>query len=231
MDLMISDLRPKLDKFKSWIKEPRLYIVEKLDIVTNEIDIFAERFLMRASKSKTKSSEQIEKAHDKINSIRREMIEEVEAFQKKLLAKMPTNDLEDKLVQKLALSIEQLDKKLHNFEQEPTSEKASDMEYVIDCAIYEFDCAITQKSSLLFINVFLLKKSLNSHTRFNKAASRYAKCSGIKLSMSVIKRDEKDLDEDEVEYEYPNAYAQLESTTTFGVLLILDDCISKEEFA
>ena len=39
-------------------------------------------------------------------------------------------------------------------------------------------------------------------------------------------------DEDEVEYEYPKAYAQLDSAATFGVLFILDDdCISKEEFA
>ena len=42
MDPNISEIRQKLDKFKSWIKEPWLYIVEEL----NEIDIFAERFLM-----------------------------------------------------------------------------------------------------------------------------------------------------------------------------------------
>ena len=101
------------------------------------------------------------------------------------------------------------------------------MEYAIDCAIYDLDCAITHKSSLLFINVFLLKKSLNSHKEFNKKASRFAEYFGIKQLVSEIERDE-----DEVEYEYPNAYAQLDPTTTFGVLFILDDdCISKEEFA
>ena len=226
MDQTISDLSLKLDKFKSWIKEPRLYIVEKMDVIANEIDIFAERFLMRASKYRTKSNEQIEKDHDQINSNRRQMIEEVEAFQKKLLAKMPTNDLETELAKNLTKVIEELDKKLRKLENEPTSENASDMEYAIDCAIYEFDCAITQKSSLMFINVFLLKKSLNSHTKFNKEANIYAVYYGIKQPVSEIERDE-----EEVEYEYPNAYAQLDSTTFFGVLLILDDCISKEEFA
>ena len=232
MDLMISDLRPKLDKFKSWIKEPRLYIVEKLDLITNEIDIFAERFLMRASKSKTKSNEQIEKDHDKINSNRRQMIEEVEAFEKKLLARMPTNELDVELATNLTKAIEELDNKLQKFEKEPTFEKTSEMEYAINSAIYEFDCAITQKSSLIFINVFLLKKSLNSHTRFNKEAIQFCHCFGIKQSVSETELDEKERDEDEVECEYPKAYVQLDSATTFGVLFILDDdCISKEEFA
>ena len=48
-----AELRQKLDKFKSWIEMPRLYIVQELDDIKNEIDIFAERFLMRANKTKT----------------------------------------------------------------------------------------------------------------------------------------------------------------------------------
>ena len=48
------------------------------------------------------------------------MIEEVEAFEKKFLAKMPTNELETELATKLTKAIEELDKKLHNLEKEPT---------------------------------------------------------------------------------------------------------------
>ena len=88
MAKMIPELREKLDKFKSWINEPRLYIVQELDATKNEIDIFAERFLMRANKSKTKSNEQIEKDREKINWNRRQMIDEVDAFQNKLLAQI-----------------------------------------------------------------------------------------------------------------------------------------------
>ena len=184
MDQIISELRQKLNKFKSWIESPRLYIVDELDEIKNEIDIFAERFLTRASKNKTKSDEQIKKDHDKINSNRRQMIDEIEAFEKKILANMPTNVLEPNLAKKLTLSIKELDKKLQSLEKKLTSksnknvttEKASfDLEFAIDSVIYEFDCAIKQKSSLLFINVFFLKKSLNSHSAMNEIASEYAR--------------------------------------------------------
>ena len=228
MEPIISELRQKLEKFKSWIKEPRLYIVEELDAIKNEVDIFAERFLMRASKSKAKSDDQKRQAHDKINSNRRQMIDEVEAFQKRILAKMPTNELEAGLANKLKLSVEKLDEKMQEFEKvlisnnnDNTSKDWSDLEHAIDVAIYEFDCSIKQKSSLLFINVFLLKKSLNSHTELNR----------IRRFDSEMERNEKDRDEDEVEFNFPSLYVQLDAATMFGVLLILDDdCISKEEF-
>ena len=233
---IISELRQKLEKFKSWIKEPRLYIVEELDAIKNEVDIFAERFLMRASKSKAKSDDQKRQAHDKINSNRRQMIDEVDAFQKRILAKMPTNELEAGLANKLKLSVEKLDEKMQEFEKvlisnnnDNTPKDWSDLEHAIDVAIYEFDCSIKQKSSLLFINVFLLKKALNSHTEFNANKNKHQ--FRIKQSESEMERDEKDRDEDEVEFNFPNAYAQLDAATMFGVLLILDDdCISKEEF-
>ena len=175
---MIRKLRQKLDKFKSWINEPRLYIVQELDGIKNEIDIFAERFLMRASKSRTKSDEQKAKDHDKINSNRRQMIDEVDAFQKKLSTQMPTNELDAKLSKKLAISVEELDKKLQKTQKEQQNKdvftESSDLELAIESVIYEFDCAIKRKSSLLFVNVFLLKKLLNSHTEFNKGGNRYA---------------------------------------------------------
>ena len=232
---MIQKLRQKLDKFKSWINEPRLYIVQELDNIKNEIDIFAERFLMRVSKSRTKSDEQKAKDYNKINWNRRQMIDEVDAFQKKLLAQMPTNELDAELSKKLAISVEELDKKLHNIENELKSQpnkdvftESSDLDYALDSAIYEFDCSIKQKSSLLFVNVFLLNKSLNP---FNSAfASRQAEKFDIKLPVSEIEYDEKDRDEDEVEFSHQNAFFQLDAPTMFGVLVILDDCISKEEF-
>ena len=171
MAKMIPELREKLDKFKSWINEPRLYIVQELDDIKNEIDIFAERFLIRANKSKTKSDEQKAKDHEKINSNRRQMIDEVDAFQNKLLAQIPTNELDSELFKKLAMSMEELEKKLQNIEKELKSQpnknvftESSDLELVIDSAIYEFDCAIKQKSSLLFVNVFLLKWSEMKNT-------------------------------------------------------------------
>ena len=58
-----------------------------------------------------------------------------------------------------------------------------------------------------------------------------AECLGIKLPVSEMERNEKDRDEDEVEFDYPNLYFHLDAATMFGVLVILDDCISKEEFA
>ena len=79
--------------------------------------------------------------------------------------------------------------------------------------------------------MFLLKKSLNSHTRFNKEAIQFGHCFGIKQSVSETELDEKERDEDEVEFSHPNDYFQLDAATMFGVLVILDDCISKEEFA
>ena len=243
MDHMIEQLKEKLEKFKSWIEAPRLYIVEELDTIKNEIDIFAERFLMRASKSKTKSETQITLEHDKINSNRRQMIDEVEAFEKKLLANMPTNELEASLAKKLTLFVKKFEKKLHALEKETMAflnyvycmEKASEIEHAIDVAIYEFDCALKHKSSLLFINVFLLKQSLNSHVELNEAASKcatmfHAEKFSIKQSELEMECDENDPDEDEVEYSFPNVFFQLDVSTTFGVLFILDDCVSKEEF-
>ena len=175
------------------------------------------------------------------------MIDEVDAFQKKLLAQMPTNELGAELSKKLAISMEELDEKLQNIEKAATPEKekeksntnvfteSSDLDHAIESVIYEFDCAIKQKSSLLFVNVFLLKKSLNSFIEFNEfnseCAIKLAEKFGIKLPVSEMERDEKDLDEDEVEFSHPNSYFQLDAATMFGVLLILDDCISKEEFA
>ena len=147
---------------------------------------------------------------------------------------MPSNDLEDKLAKKLAISIKKFDHKLKKLEKKIATEKASELDNSINSAIYEFDCAIKQKSSHLFINVFLLKKSINSHTNFNEYdalfAIRKAKFFGIKLPELEMDRDEKDRDVDEVEYSHPNLCFQLDAATTFGVLLILDDCISKEEF-
>ena len=170
------------------------------------------------------------------------MIDGVDAFQKKLLAQMPTNELDAELSKKLAISVEELEKKLQNIEKELKSQpnkdvftESSDLDHDIDSAIYEFDCAIKQKSSLLFFNVFLLKKSLNSFIRNKKFDSEFAirraQRIGIKLPVSEMERDEKDLDEDEVEFSHQNAYVQLDAATMFGVLVILDDCISKEEFA
>ena len=235
MDQIISKLRQKLDKFKSWINEPRLYIVNELDAIKNEIDIFAERFLMRASKSKTKSEAQIEKDHEKINSNRRQMIDEVDAFQKKVLAQMPTNELEARLTKKLTFAIEELEKYLQVLEKEPSYEKVSELENAIYSVIYELDCALKQNSSVIFIDVFLLKQSLNSHTKFNSELNMYYKYQatkfGIKQTESEMERDEKDRDEDEVVYEYPSVYVQLNAATTFGVLVILDECISREEFS
>ena len=228
---MDPELRKKLEKFKSWIETPRLYIVEELGAIKNEIDIFAERFLMRASKSKENSKAQIEKAHEKINSNRRQMIDEVDAFQKKILTKMPTNELDAELSKKSAKSVEELEKKLTLLlnNKDNTQNEWSELEYAIDCAIYEFEIAIKQKSSVMFINVFLLKKSLNSHTKFddydNEIGRRQEKKFGIKLPESEMERDE-----DEVAFDYPDLYFKLESSTTFGVLFLLDDCVSKEEF-
>ena len=226
---MISEFRQKLDKFKSWIKEPRLYIVDELDEIKNDIDIFAERFLMKASKSKTKSEAQITLAHNKINSNRREMIDAVEEFEKKLLANMPTNELEAEFAKSLTLFTVELDKKLQDLEKEPTPEKELDFEHAIDSAIYEFDCVIKQKSSVMFIDVFLLKKSLNSHhDEFTgDYARRQAEYLGIKLPDPKM---ECDMDEDEVELTYPIIYIDLDAETVFGVLCILNDCVRKEAF-
>ena len=238
-----SKLKQTLDKFKSWIEAPRLYIVEELDTIKNEIDIFAERFLMRASKSSTKSDEQKTKDHETVNSNRRQMIDQVEAFEKKLLANMPTNELDGELAKKLTFYIEELCKKQQSFEEKLAKnsnynmqKEFSELEYVMDSAIYEFDCALKQKSSLLFLNVFLLKKLLNFDAKFGENnffieyRSEKAKKFGTKQPELEIKRDENDRDEDEIEYVYPNAYAQLDAATMFGVLFVLDDCVYKEEF-
>ena len=238
MDQNISDMRQKLDKFKSWIQEPRLYIVEDFDAIKNEIDIFAERFMMRASKSKTKSEKEITQDHDKINSNRRQMIDEVEAFEKKIMANMPTNELEAKLAKKLALSIEKLDKKLNELEKKLESKSNSndnmqkewpELDYAIDSAIYEYDCALKQKSSVMFINVFLLKKYLNLNPRYDKKAGIIGKRQAHNFGIKQPQLD-KGRDEDEVEINYSCLYFQLDSSTTFGVLFHLDDCIRNEEF-
>ena len=60
--------------------------------------------------------------------------------------------------------------------------------------------------------------------------SRRAQKLDIKLPESEMERDGNDRDEDKVEFGYPNLYFQLDAATTFGVLFILDDCDSKEEF-
>ena len=254
MSHMHSMLKHKLEKFKSWTKAPRLYIVDELDGIKNEIDIFAERFLLRASKNATKSDAQKALDHDKINANRKQMIAEVDAFEKKVLTALPTNELEPVLAKKLAVSINMHEKKLSELkieletlskyvctkhsseleidnilaEEESWQDKLSDLRHGIDASVYEFDCALKQKSSLLFVNVFLLKQTMNSHSDWNMGMNFIYRARIIQPDLQ-INGDKYDRDEDEVEYSYPNVYFQLDAATTFGVLFIVNDCISKEE--
>ena len=41
-----SKLKQTPEKFKLWIESPRLCIVEELDTIKNEIDIFAEKVIV-----------------------------------------------------------------------------------------------------------------------------------------------------------------------------------------
>ena len=63
---------------------------------------------------------------------------------------MPTNELVVKLAQKLNMPIKKLDKKLHGLEKELSFEKGAELDYAIDCAIYEFDSSF--EISITFVN-------------------------------------------------------------------------------
>ena len=161
---------------------------------------------MRAILSKTKSETQITLVHRKINSNRREMINELEAFKDKLLTKMPTNELKAELAKNVAIYIKNHEKKLQELEKKlplspvynfNTQKEMSELEYAMDCSIYEFECSIKQKSSLLFIS--------------------------IKHSELEMENDKNNRGDDDIEYKHSNF--------AFGVLVILDDCVSKEEFS
>ena len=225
MEAKLIELRKKLDKFKSWIIEPRLYIVEELDAIKNEIDIFTEKFLMRNFLSQTLNDTQKLHAQNKINSNRKQMIDEVEAFEKKILSNLPSNELEFGLNQKLKSCISDLDSKLIGLESSTTY-----FEYDLNCAIYEFDCAIKQKSSLMFINVFLLKKILNLHEYDENEVNEKLDLFDIMKFKSEKVGQETVTEEGDVAFKCPLVHFELDSTM-FGVLICFDDCGSKIDFA
>ena len=80
-----------------------------------------------------------------------------------------------------------------------TQKEMSELEYAMDCSIYEFECSIKQKPSLL--TLFF----------------------SIKHSELEMESDKNNRGDDDIEYKHSNF--------AFGVLVILDDCVSKEEFS
>ena len=265
MAYTILKLKQKLEKFKAWIREPRLYIMEELDTIKNQIDIFAENFLLKLYTSQEKSPTQKATDIDKINTNRKHMIAEVEAYEKKIFAKLTTNELDAELVKRLALSIEnhlqkldELDKKQQTTEnlseaassddyssddewrEEDISDELSALKQDIARSIYEFDCEIKQNSSLLFLNVFLLKHSLIFIKRKQNSSEvrvvfpKYYNSTG---GRAPLKTTEKHFnnglkytdgpDADEFHHEY---YQVQCDDTTFGVLFVLNDCICKEDY-
>ena len=254
----ILNLKQKLDKFKAWIREPRLYIMEELDTIKNQIDIFAERFLLKSNTSQEKSPTQKATDNDKINANRKQMIAEVEAYEKKIFSKLTTNELDAELVKRLALSIEKHEKKLdeqgkketnkkrrdtyssdEDSSDEDISDEMSDLKQDIARSIYEFDCEIKQNSSLLFLSVFLFKHSLILINRKQicwKVRLSYPRSRNI-ARMSFPSKKEKKV-KNGLKYsdgpdanEFRHEYYQVQcDDTTFGVLFVLNDCICKEDY-
>ena len=103
-------------------------------------------------KVKTKSEAQIEKDCDKIKSNRKQMIYEIEAFEKKLLATMPTNDLEAELAKKLTKSVDELEKELvsRTNNNVNTQKDSFDLEHAMNSSIYKFDCSIKHRSCFVY---------------------------------------------------------------------------------
>ena len=159
MATTVLSLRKKLDNFKEWVEAPRMYVVEELDSLKNEIDIKVEELLMKIHSIEMSDVEK-NFYQEKINSDRKLMIDEVSLFETKIFDKLTSNELEEKFAKKLAAFIKKLEAKLQILEHKQTdfTKKAlmvevSNLEQEIDASIYEFDCKIKQKSSVLFLNM------------------------------------------------------------------------------
>ena len=179
IDFGLSELKRKLENFKSWVEWPRLYIADELDTIINEIDVEAEIFLKNSTETQTKSEKEIIADNNMINANRKQMLDEVVAFEKKIFATLTSNDLDSEL----ALVVKNHENKLHELEEmqgrlseETLLEEISDLEYFIDVSIYEFDCRVKQNSSLLFLNKLELDMchyAICSHINQRKKASTF----------------------------------------------------------
>ena len=200
MVVLLSDLRKKLDKFKLWANESRVYIAEELDYIKNLIDVKAETYLKILNEDQTNSEAEIKTGSDKINAHRKQMIYEVETYEKNIFATLTSNELETKYAEKLASSIKKYESTLEELtnasHNEYTRDELDNLANALEESIYEYDCKIRHKSSLLFLTVEEINKCFNysPHPDRNK------------------KQEE------------------LPTPTAFGCLFVLNDYVCKESF-
>ena len=193
---LISKLKQKLTKFKSWIEGPRLYVSCELDDIKNEIDIVVESLLL----DEAHRSDEGMKASDiqkRINANRKLMINLVDAYEKRVFNSLTSNELEAKFAKKLNSSVQKHEDKFHELEstlallaQNEIQNEIARLEHAIDVTIYEFDCKIKQNKSILYLN----PKEMSYKVDF-----------------------------------FANSWFKSTYYPT-GILLVLDDCITKENF-
>ena len=235
---IFSGIKQKLTEFKSWIEAPRLYIADELEKVKREIDVETESLLMKSAVKQAKIEEGMTCPDtEKINSNRKQMIDEVDALEAKIFAKLTTNKLYTRFFNKLVAFTKNCDSKLHELaiKQSRLSadvllEELSELEHSINDSIYEFDCKLKQNSSVMFLNMFELKIgflcALNCGTKETLKNMFYSK----HHPDSATYNDVDNSDDFEINHELTKSFHRLNSSTTIGVLYVLNDCVSKESY-
>ena len=242
------ELKKKLEKFKSWIDAPRLYISTELDTLKNEVDVETEKLLLKINKCKTKSDAQKNVDCDKVNANRKQMIDKVDAFQTKIFSTLTTNELEANFVTKLVKSIQKHETHLRKLETKKTAleEDLSNVEYAVDSLIQEFNSKITDNSSLLFVTKTEFKHCLGMENEVNETFDKSHNAYQSIYSSNENCSDDDDAESEETggtddesfDYDDDDFYEQetakdlykIDMATTFGFLYDLNDYVSKEMF-
>ena len=221
-------IRKNLDHFRTSIESPRLYLADELSKLKNEIDIEAENKLINLNGCTFKTAARKNTDKDKINSNRKQMVDEIDRYEEKLFNKLTSNELEANFIEKLYMDIEKHEHSLKNLEKSQSnfkdiysfSTECSRLNYSIDCSIYEFECKIKQKSSLLFLNISEIKYCIKAIKKvfLNKI-----------LDFSDL-GDPPFLFYDDCENEYVRNETNSKLSTSFGILFVLNDCVLKKNF-
>ena len=215
MDNLLLSIREKLDKFENRIESPRLYVANEITFLKNEIDIAAELLLKKSNENKAYTSVQISMIQDEINLNRKIMLDEVEAYENNIFATLTTNTLDEDFVNKMTLSMEACKNKLMDFSGQ-SEESLLNLEYSIDISIYEFDCKIKKKQSLIFFPLNELKQLIyqNKHKSFKNDAD-------------ILRNHRYRVKNQLAEYQLIDNFFESPSTN-FGYMYAFNDCVTKE---
>ena len=164
------------------------------------------------------------------------MLDEVNAFNKRLLDNMSGNELDPKLLRKIQLAVKKntinlqlLETKRASLNEEDFMDAIAGLEHLVDVVIYEFDSKVKLNSNIVFLSNAQLKKCLGMGHDVNETFEKeFKRCENF-YSSDYSSNDDEDENESENEDKDEQNF-KIDFTTTFGFLFVMNDCVAKENF-